>query len=96
MSAYFVAEIEITDPARFRLYGPAVRAMLPQYGGRLLTWGGPTELIEGEPEPKRVAIIEFADKAAVKRWYESAEHQKILPLRLDSSAGRSFIVEGVT
>lgn len=91
MPAYFVAEVEI--PARFQLYGPAVRGMLQQYGGRLLTWGGPTELIEGEPEPKRVAIIEFADKAAAKRWYESEEHQKILPFRLDSSTGRSFIVE---
>ena len=95
MPAYFVAEVEITNPAGFQLYGPAVRAMLPQYGGRLLTWGGPAELIEGEPEPKRVAIIEFPDKAAVKRWYESAEHQKILPFRLDNSTGRSFIIEGV-
>jgi uncharacterized protein (DUF1330 family) len=43
-----------------------------------------------------VAIIEFTDKAAVKRWYESAEHQAILPLRLENSTGRSFIVEGVS
>jgi uncharacterized protein (DUF1330 family) len=95
VAAYFVAEIVITNPAGFQMYGPAVRATLQQYGGRLLTWGGPAELIEGGPEPKRVAIIEFADKAAVKRWYESAEHQTILRLRLDNSTGRFFIVEGV-
>ena len=96
MPAYFVAEVEITNPAGFQMYGPAVRAMLERYGGRLLTWGGPAELMEGGPEPKRVAIIEFTDKAAVKGWYESAEHQEILPLRLDNSTGRSFIVEGVS
>src|SRR6476660_5348277 len=96
MPAYFVAEIEINNPTGFQVCGPTVRATLQQYGGRLLTWGGPAELIEGEPEPKRVSIIEFADKAAVKRWYESAEHQTILRLRLENATGRSFIVEGVS
>jgi len=96
MPAYFVAEVEITNPAGFQPYGAAVGATLEQYGGRYLTRGGPSELIEGGPEPKRVVILEFADKAAVKRWYESPEYQKILPLRLDNSTGRAFIVEGVS
>ena len=74
----------------------AVPATLEQYGGRFLTRGGAAELIEGGPEPKRVIILEFADKAAVKRWYNSPEDQKILPMRLDNSTGRAFIVEGVS
>ena len=53
-----------------------------------------TELIEGGPEPKRVVILEFANAAAVKRWYHSPEYQKILPGRLDNASGRAFIVEG--
>lgn len=96
MPAHFVAEVEITNPAGFQPYGAAVGATLEQYGGRYLTRGGPAELIEGGPEPKRVVILEFADKAAVKRWYELPEYQKILPLRLDNSTGRAFIVEGVS
>jgi len=96
MRACFVADVEITNPAGFQMYSPAVRAMLERYGGCLLTWGGSAELMEGGPEPKRMAIIEFTDKAAVKRWYKSAEHQAILPLRIDNSTGRSFIVEGVS
>jgi uncharacterized protein (DUF1330 family) len=96
MPAYFVAEVEITNPAGFQPYGAAVGATLEQYGGRYLTRGGSTELIEGGPEPKRIVILEFADTAAVKRWYESPEYQKILPLRLNNSTGRGFIVEGVS
>ena len=96
MPAYFVAEVEITNPAGFQPYGAAVGATLEQYGGRYLTRGGSTELIEGGPEPKRIVILEFTDKAAVKRWYESPEYQKILPLRLNNSTGRGFIVEGVS
>jgi uncharacterized protein (DUF1330 family) len=77
-------------------YRAAVLATLEQYGGRFLTRGGRTELIEGGPEPKRVVILEFADKEAVKRWYNSPEYQKILPMRLDNATGRAFIVEGVS
>jgi len=32
----------------------------------------------------------------VKRWYDSREYQKILPIRLANSTGRAFIVEGAT
>jgi uncharacterized protein (DUF1330 family) len=69
---------------------------LAQYGGRFLVRGGATELIEGGPEPKRVVILEFADAAAVKRWYNSPEYQKILPNRLANSNARAFIVEGMS
>jgi uncharacterized protein (DUF1330 family) len=96
MPAYFIAEIELTNPAEYEPYRAAVPATIAQYGGRYLTRGGAAELIEGGPEPKRVVILEFADTAAAKRWYNSPEYQKILPVRLANSTGRVFIVEGVS
>ena len=96
MPAYFVAEIEITNQAGFEPYRAAVPTTIAQYGGRYLTRGGTAELIEGGPEPKRIVVLEFADTAAVKRWYNSPEYQKILPIRLATSTGRAFIVEGVS
>ena len=95
MPAYFVAELDVTNPAGYEPYRAAVPATIAQYGGRYLTRGGAAELLEGGPEPKRVVILEFADVAAVKRWYDSPEYQKILPTRLANSTGRAFIVEGV-
>ena len=74
----------------------AVGATGEQYGGRFLARAGVTELIEGGPEPKRVVILEFPDKASIKRWYDSPEYQKILPLRLDNSPGHAFVIEGVS
>jgi len=94
MTTYFVVELEITNADAMKAYVSAVPAMVAQYGGRYLTRGGPTELIEGGPEPNLIIIIEFPDKAAFKRWYDSPEYQKILPDRLDNSNGRSFVVEG--
>jgi uncharacterized protein (DUF1330 family) len=95
MPAYFIAELEMTNPAGMDAYRAAVPATLAQYGGRFLVRGGATELIEGGPEPKRIVILEFADAAAIKRWYESPEYQKILPGRLENSTGRALIVEGM-
>ena len=95
MAAYFVVELEITNQAGMAPYAAAVPATVAQYGGRYLARGGAIELIEGGPEPKRIVILEFADAAAIKRWYNSPEYQKILPIRLANSRGRALIVEGV-
>jgi uncharacterized protein (DUF1330 family) len=95
MPAYFVVELEVNNDAGMQAYRAAVPATLAQYGGRFLARGGAAELIEGGPEPKRVVVLEFADAAAVKRWYNSPEYQKILPDRLANCTGRAFIVEGV-
>jgi uncharacterized protein (DUF1330 family) len=96
MPAYFIAELDTANQAGMDPYRAAVPATITQYGGRFLTRGGATELIEGGPEPKRIVILEFADTAAFKRWYDSPEYQKILPGRLDNSTGRAFIVEGAS
>jgi uncharacterized protein (DUF1330 family) len=95
MPAYFIAEIELTNPAAYEPYRAAVPATIAQYGGRYLTRGGAAELVEGGPEPNRVVILEFADIAAAKRWYNSPEYQKILPIRLANSTGRVLMVEGI-
>jgi uncharacterized protein (DUF1330 family) len=95
MPAYFVAELDVANAAGMESYRAAVPATLAQYGGRFIVRGGATELVEGGPEPKRIVILEFVDAAAIKRWYNSPEYQKILPGRLDNSTGRAFIVDGI-
>src|ERR1700681_1691846 len=95
MPAYFVVELDIANMDAMADYRTAVPATLAQYDGRFLARGGATELVEGGPEPKRIVILEFADAAAIKRWYNSPEYQKILPIRLANSKGRAYIVEGV-
>jgi uncharacterized protein (DUF1330 family) len=95
MPAYFVFELEVTNAAGMAAYREAVPATLAQYGGRFVVRGGAAELVEGEPEPKRIVITEFADAAAARRWYNSPEYQRILPGRRDNAASRAFIVDGL-
>jgi len=94
MSAYFIAEIEVTDAAEFERYRPLAAASIARHGGRYVVRGGKADLIEGGPEPKRIVILEFADAAAARRWYQSVDYQAALKIRLASANGRAFIVEG--
>jgi len=94
MPAYFVAEVEVTNPVGYDPYRALAGASIAQYGGRFLARGGKSELIEGNPEPQRIVIIEFADAASARRWYNSPEYQAALPIRLANSRARAFIVEG--
>ena len=95
MPAYFVVELDTHNTEGIASYRAAVPGTVAQYGGRFLVRGGATELVEGGPEPKRIVILEFADTAAFKRWYNSPEYQKILPGRLSNSTSRAFTVEGL-
>jgi uncharacterized protein (DUF1330 family) len=88
--------VEITNRPGLEPYVAAVGETLSKHGGRYLARAGATKLIEGKPDPKVIVILEFPDAAAVDRWYNSPEYQKILPHRLQNSTGRLFAVEGVT
>ena len=94
MPAYFIAEVEVTNPAGYDSYRPLAGASIAQYGGKFVVRGGKTELLEGSPEPARIVVIEFADTAAAKCWYHSPEYQEALKIRLANSTGRVFLVDG--
>ena len=44
MSAYLIADIQITDPQAFEEYRRQVPAIIAAYGGRYLVRGGDTRL----------------------------------------------------
>ena len=95
MSAYVIGDIRVTDAAQYETYVPPALPTITQYGGRVLVAGATLELLDGGPAPERTVVIEFADAAAPTRWYRSPEYQKALPIRLRSSQGRVFLIEGM-
>lgn len=94
MPAYIIAEVEVTNPAGYETYRPLAGASVAQYGGKFIVRGGKAELVEGTQEPARIVVIEFADAAAAKRWYNSPEYQEALKVRLANSKGRVLLAEG--
>ena len=46
-------------------------------------------------EPSRLVVLEFADLAAAKRWYESHDYQEMKKLREGAGRVRMVAVQGV-
>jgi uncharacterized protein (DUF1330 family) len=95
MPAYVVGDIRVTDPVAFRDHVPAALATIARHGGRIVAGGNKLELLDGEPMPERIVIIEFPDAETARRWYRSDDYQAALKQRLAGSQGRVFLIDGV-
>lgn len=95
MAAYFIVDVEVTDPAGFEEYRQLVPATLAQYGGRFLVRGGVTEQLEGDWQPRRVVVLEFPSLEQAKRWYHSEEYREPKALRFKTAKTNLILVEGV-
>lgn len=94
--AYFVALVEIHDPAGFQLYHEQFEATLAPFGGRLVSFGASIVPLEGmEGATARAAIVVFPSLELGRGWFESPVYQKIAPLRQRSARTRGFFVEGL-
>ena len=94
MPAYLITDIRVTDAAAYEAYRPLAAASIASFGGRFVVRGGKADLLEGEPEPERIVVIEFPDADTAHRWYHSEEYQKALKIRQSASRGRVMLVEG--
>ena len=96
MSYYAMFDVEVTDPAAYEEYRKGAAASIAAAGGRYLVRGGETELLEGQPAPNRIVLLEFPTKAAFDAWYHGPVYSKAKPLREKSARTRAFAVAGHT
>jgi uncharacterized protein (DUF1330 family) len=94
MTAYAIAEIEITDPSAYEDYRRQVPAVIAKYGGRYVVRGGKVESLEGGWSPKRMAVVEFPSMDQALKWYRSSDYAPLIKLRQKASRGKLIIVEG--
>ena len=94
MPAYVIVETQVTDPGRYEQYKAAASATVTAGGGRYLVRGGEFAVLEGDWQPSRLVLLEFADLAAAKRWYESQGYQKVKQLRVGAAQLRVVAVQG--
>jgi uncharacterized protein (DUF1330 family) len=95
MSAYIIANVEVTDPDAYAEYRKGVAATMEAFGGRFLARGGRAEALEGTYPAKRVVIIAFSDYERAKAWWDSPGYRALRELRQRASRGDLIVVEGV-
>jgi uncharacterized protein (DUF1330 family) len=96
MTAFVISGLAPLDPVRMKRYLDGANASVNLFGGKLLAATGDVEPREGGWNPERISILEFPTLEKARGWYESAEYQEVLPLRLkESSSDRMVIVPGL-
>jgi uncharacterized protein (DUF1330 family) len=70
-------------------------ASIAVYGGRYLTRGGATNVLEGDWTPKRFVILEFPTMAQARAWWSSPEYAEAKALRQAIATTRMVLTEGL-
>ena len=94
MTAYVIAEVEVTNPEGYKPYTQLVPASIALYGGRFLARGGAAEELEGDWPKLRRVIIEFPSMEAARAWWDSPEYARPKEMRRANSKGRLILLEG--
>jgi uncharacterized protein (DUF1330 family) len=95
MAVYFVVDVTINDPQSYADYSKQVGPMVARAGGRFLVRGGETTMIEGDWQPQRFVVIEFADTEHFRAWYDSPEYSEVRTIRFKASTARAVLAQGV-
>lgn len=92
MAAYALIGSTITDSAAMQNFLAQVPATLEPFDGEFLVQSGPSDVVEGDWLPMRVAVIAFPDLAQARGWYDSPGYQAILPLRQAAKDNHFFVL----
>ena len=85
MSVFIVARIDIEDRARYAQYEAGFMRVFEAHGGKLLAVDEAPEVMEGQWPVTRTVLIEFPDRSAAMRWYESDDYQALARHRFAAS-----------
>ncbi len=94
MTAYVIAQYTVNDQEKLNEYVPLAVGTILGSGGKVLVAADEAVVREGSQPAPRTVVIEFESRDAAQSWYDSADYQKVLPLRLESTDGCLFIVDG--
>jgi uncharacterized protein (DUF1330 family) len=95
MPAYVIVETDVSDPERYEHYKTAASAAVTAHGGRYLVRGGEQDVLEGDWRPSRLVVLEFADLATARRWYDSEQYRQARELRAGAARLNLVAVQGV-
>jgi uncharacterized protein (DUF1330 family) len=93
MTAYVIVDIEVTDPANYETVKKLTPPIIAKYGGKYLSRGGNTEVIEGDWHPKRLVILSFEDSEKARVWLNSPEFAPVRELRAKTAITRMVLTE---
>ena len=94
MSAYLLAQINVTDMDQYKEYTKLTPAIVEKFGGKFVVRGGEKVTLEGPEETRRVVLLEFPDYEAVQNFYNSEEYQAAIAVRAGAAEAQFIALDG--
>ena len=68
--AYIIVDMQISDPDQYKQYMAEAPAAVKAAGGEYLVRGGRFEVMEGQWQPARIAMLRFPSFEIAKAFYD--------------------------
>ena len=94
MSAYIIAQVNITNKELYEEYKKNAAPLVTKFGGKFLVRGGKFEKLLGNWDYERTVIIEFPSYEQALKWYDSEEYRLVRKIREKNSLGNVIIIKG--
>ncbi len=95
MSAYLIADVEVTDANLYGQFLERMTATVENHGGKFVARGGQIEVMGGDWMPRRLAILEFGSLQQAHAFLNSPEYTALDDIRVRSSNINLVLVDGL-
>jgi uncharacterized protein (DUF1330 family) len=96
MAAYIIADVKVTDEARYSQYRALSPGAISAAGGEFVVRGGRHETLEGNWRPNRVLVLRFPTYEQARAFYDSEMYRAARQQRAGATEYFNMIVvEGV-
>ncbi|WP_431275819.1 DUF1330 domain-containing protein [Variovorax ureilyticus] len=95
MSAYIIANVQVTNPTQYEEYKKWSSEAMKAHGAEVCVRGGKVEVLEGDWHPERIVILKFPDVEAARKFNSSPEYSKARASRQGAAIMRMIVVEGI-
>lgn len=93
MPAYLFVVAKMKDADKFQEYAAGAGPTVASHGGKVLARGAVQETLVGDLSGDMALVIEFADTAAARKWYDSDEYQAMVPTREQAIDAQFLLIE---
>ena len=94
MSAYLIAQINVTNEDSYKEYLAKVTPTVEKYGGEYIIRAGKFKTVLGNWDYKRNVVIKFPSYDVALKWYDSEEYLPVRKIREENSIGNVIIIDG--
>jgi uncharacterized protein (DUF1330 family) len=95
MAAYLLVDLDIHDADGFQEYRSKVPEFIAKHGGEYLVAGGEFEVLEGDWQPRRLALFKFPDRQSIRNFFTDPDFASAAAVRRRSCHTVAVAVDGI-